>query len=513
MKKVIQVTGLIFLIIFSAITVLIGSFIYITKYRVLEVGREKSADRNYEVIFQMIGEPEWPFGSTTGRFVVNDLANDRQLQETDLTIFDDGATFRDSNWEVTWYPVGVEIIISGSEQENGTYVIYYDGSDRFKGYTKEQAVAWIQKKYGSEVRFVSEQNNTYTFDEGGFGFEVQKDFYLTDNYEKAYYEWYGEQFSAAHNRYIYFEEDNSEYIPVVGFNGRQAGEIESFCNAVCDLAESFEKVPFDKFIYYIEEQDFTFDMKGYLEPYSRNALYNAVYEQLEQISLRAIEEEETPDADYPEAANTDRSETFPVETESNVIPNGDSDGTNKSEAFSIEITEEILEYYKSLEPDASYKMKDGTAYNMLPVDRACGSSYYILTAAKGNSLQIINMDPYLGQGGEARWISFLENEQTGFSCLSYSGGSYGLLFRTADGGKTFREVTYPSANALLSDGTIYNPFVMPEKVWEEKGKMYLLVGQGPDGDYYGEKGYCNGLFESTDQGVTWSYLGEEAVKR
>lgn len=510
MKKIIKIAGIIFLFIVSAVAVLIGGFIYRTQYRVSEVGREKSEDGKYEIIFQMIGQPDWPFGATAGRFVVKDLADHEQLQKTDITILDDGAVFRDTNWEVTWYPAGVEIIISGSEQGNETYVVYYDGSGQFKGYTEEQTAAWIQGKYGDEVRLVSEQNKIYTFDTGDFSFEVQNDFRLTDNYEKAYYEWYGRQFSSTHNRNIYFEEDGSGYTPIINFNGRQATEMESFCNAVCDLVESFEKVPFDKIGYYIEEESFTFDLEDYLNPYDRSVLYNAVYEQLEPTTLGVYERDS---AEEGEEHLQSTSETSPGIYEGTATSDADYNNENQSGIFSIEITEDIIRYYKSLEPDASYEMKDGTVYNMLPVDRACGSSYYILTAVQGNSLEILNMDPYLGQGGESAWLYFLEDEQIGFSCLTYSGGSYGLLFRTADGGKTFHEVIYPSANVLLPDGTLYNPFVMPEKVWEENGKMYMSVGQGPDGDYYGKKGYCSGLFESADKGVTWSYLGEEAAGR
>ena len=96
-------------------------------------------------------------------------------------------------------------------------------------------------------------------------------------------------------------------------------------------------------------------------------------------------------------------------------------------------------------------------------------------------------DPYLGSGGGAKWISFLEDGQTGFSCLAYSGGAYGSLYRTGDGGKSFQEVQYPSARAVLSDGTYYNPFVMPERVYEEAGKLYMEAGQGRTGTITGRK--------------------------
>ncbi len=65
----------------------------------------------------------------------------------------------------------------------------------------------------------------------------------------------------------------------------------------------------------------------------------------------------------------------------------------------------------------------------------------------------------------------------------------------------------------LSDGTYYNPFVMPVKVWEEDDILYLDVGQGPEGDYYNDEGFCHGLYSSTDKGITWKYEKEFAVTR
>lgn len=36
----------------------------------------------------------------------------------------------------------------------------------------------------------------------------------------------------------------------------------------------------------------------------------------------------------------------------------------------------------------------------------------------------------------------------------------------------------------------------------------MEVGQGADGDYYGEEGFCMGLYESGDNGKTWNYVKE-----
>ena len=53
---------------------------------------------------------------------------------------------------------------------------------------------------------------------------------------------------------------------------------------------------------------------------------------------------------------------------------------------------------------------------------------------------------------------------------------------------------------------------MPESVYEKNGKLYMEAGQGADGDYYGEIGFCNGLYESEDNGRIWTYVKEIAVQ-
>ena len=179
----------------------------------------------------------------------------------------------------------------------------------------------------------------------------------------------------------------------------------------------------------------------------------------------------------------------------------------------LTVSQEQMEHYLSLEPECTDTGAEGVEYRMIPVDRACGSSYYVFLSVERDQVLTCNSDPYLGSGGAAKWVTFLEGGQLGFSCLAYSGGSYGSLYRTENGGKTFQYIEYPSAEVELSDGTIYNPFVMPERIYEEDGVLYMEAGQGPDGDYYGKMGFCSGLYESKDQGKTWIYIREIPEER
>ena len=316
----------------------------------------------------------------------------------------------------------------------------------------------------------------------------------TDDHEESYFAYLAQRFSYDHNRITEFEKDEEEhgkavYVPIVGFHGRQPGELESFSNACCDLVEDLQEITgFEKIGYFSEEHRRYLDITPYLDPYNRTELYNAVYRSIEQDSLEEWQ---------AEAAERDISGEEP-----------------SSDALSAESMEEMPEQWRAYEAECFYQKKDGTQLRMVGVDRAAGSSYYVLLEAENDvNTAVVNMDPYLGHGGYARWIDFLEDEKTGFSCLAYSGGSLGRLFRTEDGGRSFQEITYPSAGIALPDGSLYNPFIMPDKVWEEDGKLYMMAGQGPDGDYYEDGVWVYGLYESEDLGKIWSYVGTAEGER
>jgi len=176
-----------------------------------------------------------------------------------------------------------------------------------------------------------------------------------------------------------------------------------------------------------------------------------------------------------------------------------------------EVTEtevEMIERYLKIEPSAVYVTEAGVEYRMVAVDRVLGSNFYVLIAAidQGKTGTIVNPDPYNGSAGEARWITFLD-ENLGYSCLAHGAGSFGNLYRTEDGGCSWVLIDYPSVDVKLSDGTLYNPFVMPEKVYEEDGIFYMEVGQGADGDHYDtELGFCHGLYRSNDRGLQWEFV-------
>ncbi len=294
-------------------------------------------------------------------------------------------------------------------------------------------------------------------------------------------------------RGLYWQEkdcaDNSigtTQVPIIDENGTQ--DMSWFCENICDwLKECLEEVPYEDAPWLYKEISIampsvsgSFDPSPYISgKYDRDALYEALY-------------------DFVDGKLT--SADYPVKNQSyGMLEFVDNGGD---------------EYLQSIEPDCTYTTKDGIIYGMLPVDRAAGSNYYCLVAYKkaGDKPSEINENPFNGMGGEAKWIEFIDDTNLGFACLTYSGGDEGMLFRTEDGGKSFVQVNYPSAKVKLSDGTIYNPFVIPEKVWVEDGNLYLLASQSPwSGDYYNEEldKHPSGLYVSHDDGMSFEYVGEQ----
>lgn len=310
-----------------------------------------------------------------------------------------------------------------------------------------------------------------------------------------------EKFSADHNRYTYYEVhslDPENRRLFVTFHGRQTGELEKYCSDVCDLVQNDTGITEDIIWFQIGETCYSFDLTSYKQSGDLTQLYNDLYLYVEQLSLEEAEKAAMEEAGESNGSLSGQSEAV-MQDASGQVGDGES-----------EVSQEYLDIYLTYEADCSYSMPDGSEYRMVPVDRAAGSSYYVLlrVSSDGREGEIINRDPYLGSGGYAQYLTFLSDGQTGFSTLSYSGGAKGALYRTADGGKSFQKLEYPSARVKLPDGTYYNPFVMPEKLWEEDGLLYMEAGQGADGDYYNDEGFCHGLYSSEDKGITWKFVKE-----
>lgn len=125
MKRAFKIVIIIFGIFAIIVAMLLGILWYKMHYKVSVVDTIQSSDGNYELILQSVGEPYWPFGAAPGRLVLK--SGETVVTRTSFEIANDGTSFSERAWSVTWYDDYVEIILSGSEQLDELVTLYYDG--------------------------------------------------------------------------------------------------------------------------------------------------------------------------------------------------------------------------------------------------------------------------------------------------------------------------------------------------------------------------------------------------
>ena len=111
------------------IVVLAGSFTYTTRYKTNDVAYSASQDGTYVVLFQQVGNPDWPFGHTHARLVLKD--DSRTIAKRSFDVANDGANVHSGNCQITWKADCVEAVISGEEQSDTRYTLYFNGKTDF----------------------------------------------------------------------------------------------------------------------------------------------------------------------------------------------------------------------------------------------------------------------------------------------------------------------------------------------------------------------------------------------
>ena len=84
-----------------------------------------SQDGRYVLLFQQVGDPDWPFGHTHARLVLKDESG--TITKYHFDVANDGGNVHSDSWQVTWKENCVEVVISGEEQNDNQYILYFDG--------------------------------------------------------------------------------------------------------------------------------------------------------------------------------------------------------------------------------------------------------------------------------------------------------------------------------------------------------------------------------------------------
>lgn len=77
------------------------------------------------MLLQAVGEPDWPFGSASGRLVLKE--GKTEISQTEFELKNDGGNISSNCWEVTWYENYVEVILSAEEQADEQFILYFNG--------------------------------------------------------------------------------------------------------------------------------------------------------------------------------------------------------------------------------------------------------------------------------------------------------------------------------------------------------------------------------------------------
>lgn len=118
------------------VLLLLGSFVYVTKYRITDIDKSASPDGEYEVTYQNIGEPDFPYGYAHARLVLR--RGTETIAECRFDVANDGGRPTAVQWVANWTDHCAEVTISGDEQPDRLYMLYYNGMTDWKEAETEQ---------------------------------------------------------------------------------------------------------------------------------------------------------------------------------------------------------------------------------------------------------------------------------------------------------------------------------------------------------------------------------------
>lgn len=117
--KTIKATSIALLSIVVLVSLAIGWFVYVTEYRTTDIDASSSPSGRYQAVFQAVGEPDFPFGSSHAKIVVKDGADILAVERLDVA--NDGGVLHPENWSVAWEDGCVRVVVSGEEQDDALY--------------------------------------------------------------------------------------------------------------------------------------------------------------------------------------------------------------------------------------------------------------------------------------------------------------------------------------------------------------------------------------------------------
>lgn len=105
-------------------SLLLGSFIYLTKYKMTTIDRSISPNGVYTLEFKSVGEPDWPFGDSHAQIILK--KRKAVIDKTKIAIANDGKSLSKANWSVDWKQAYVIVTIVGEEQPEQSVTLHFE---------------------------------------------------------------------------------------------------------------------------------------------------------------------------------------------------------------------------------------------------------------------------------------------------------------------------------------------------------------------------------------------------
>ena len=111
-------------ILFLAFALLVLGFIYVMEICTTTISTYENPENHYTIVFQAVGEPNFPFGSTTVKVTLRNQTG-KKVKALTVDIHDDGRLAGEGNISVNWLEDAVEVTLHGSEQKDEVYHMDY----------------------------------------------------------------------------------------------------------------------------------------------------------------------------------------------------------------------------------------------------------------------------------------------------------------------------------------------------------------------------------------------------
>jgi len=121
LKKIAWAAGVILALMILAV----GDFIYVTTYRITDIDVSLSPNGEHTLLLQSVGEPDFPFGYSHVRLLL--IGRQSTIVDYRFDIANDGKWTAPEDWKVKWEDTCVIVTVSGEEQDDVTYQLYYSG--------------------------------------------------------------------------------------------------------------------------------------------------------------------------------------------------------------------------------------------------------------------------------------------------------------------------------------------------------------------------------------------------